>query len=128
MILDSSAIVAIFLREPGHEAIARKLGAAETVAVAAPTLVEAALVLSSRMGKDARTLLARFLQECDAEVIPFADAHWQAAVEAWLRYGKGRHRAALNFGDCISYATARLSGQPLLAVGDGFARTDLPLA
>jgi ribonuclease VapC len=61
-------------------------------------------------------------------MVPFGEEHYSAAVEAWLRYGKGRHKAALNFGDCMSYATAKLSNQPLLCSGKDFSQTDLQLA
>lgn len=94
----------------------------------APTVLEAGIVLSARLTMDAHGLLARFLQEIDASVIPFADAHATAAHRAWLRFGKGRHPAALNLGDCATYATASLAGEPLLCTGEDFARTDLILA
>ncbi len=74
-----------------------------------------------------KTLLARFVQEAALTVIPFAAAHHSAALDAHLRYGRGRHAAALNFGDCMTYATARLPGRALLCVGDDFAQTDLAL-
>lgn len=128
MILDSSAIVAVALREPGYEALLQKIIAAPTVAVAAPTLAEAGIVLSARLQRDARGMLARLLQEASIATIPFSEAHFGAAVEAWLRFGKGRHRAALNFGDCLSYAAAPLAGAPLLCVGDDFPQTDIVLA
>lgn len=60
--------------------------------------------------------------------MPFGDEHWKAAVDAHAEYGRGRHKAALNFGDCLSYATAKLAGAPLLCTGSDFARTDLELA
>jgi ribonuclease VapC len=66
--------------------------------------------------------------EAEVAVVPFADAHWKAAIDAHRRYGKGRHPAGLNFGDCLTYATAKLAGQPLLCTGRDFARTDLPIA
>jgi ribonuclease VapC len=128
VILDSSAIVALVLREPGWEAIADKLAAASTVGIGAPTAVETAIVLTARIRADSRALLARLHQEAGIRVVPFGEAHAAAAVDAWLRYGRGRHAAALNLGDCLSYATARVSGLPLLCVGDEFARTDLTLA
>lgn len=127
MIVDSSAIVAVVLDEPGCEALIDKLGSADHAGIGAPTLAETAIVLSARLGRDARTLLSRFVDEASIEVVPFGEAHFRAAVEAWLRFGKGRHPAALNFGDCMSYATARLAGQPLLCTGNDFGRTDLPL-
>lgn len=128
MILDSPAIVAILLREPEHEALLRDLAEADTVAVGAPTLTECGIVLSSRLGAQGKTLLARFIEEAGMSVIPFTGEHHLAALDAYLRYGKGRHAAALNFGDCMTYATARLADKPLLCVGEDFTKTDLALA
>jgi ribonuclease VapC len=128
MILDTSAVVAIFFQEHGWERLAERIAAADHVGMGAPTLAEAGLVLSARLRHDARGLLARFLRAFDVEVVPFGEAHHAAAVEAWLRFGKGRHPAALNFGDCLAYAVAWLSDRPLLCVGEDFRRTDLPLA
>ncbi|MBN1947202.1 MAG: type II toxin-antitoxin system VapC family toxin [Bradymonadales bacterium] len=128
MIVDTSAIVAIFLREPGFERLQSTLAEGEQVGIASPTLLETAIVLSARLGRDARGLLARLLAEASISVVPFGEAHAMVATDAWLRYGKGRHRAGLNFGDCISYATSKLAGQPLLCVGDDFGLTDIDLA
>lgn len=128
MILDSSALVAVLLREPGWQALLGRIAADEAAAVGAPTLAEAGLVLTARLGRDARRLLSAFVREAGITVLPFVEEHARVAVEAYARYGKGRHPAALNFGDCLTYAVARLSGQPLLCVGDGFPRTDLPIA
>ena len=128
MVLDSSAIVAIFLKEPGHGALIRKLAAAKLIGVGAPTLVETGIVLSVRLGRAPWPLLARFLQEFEVIVVPFSEVHWTEALGAYRQFGKGRHAAALNFGDCLGYAVARVAGQPLLCVGDDFSRTDLPLA
>lgn len=128
MILDTSAIVAIALKEQGFEALLEKLAGASQVGVGVPTVTETAIVLSSRLKRDARSLLSRFLLEGSISTIPFGDAHFGLAVEAWLRFGKGRHPAALNFGDCMSYATARAAGEPLLCTGEDFPKTDLVLA
>lgn len=128
MIVDASAIVAILLKEPGHEALLSKLADAEYVAVGAPTLAETAIVLLARIGPQGRRALAAFLSESEIAVIDFSDAHWRAAADAYGRFGKGRHRAALNFGNCLTYAVARLSAQPLLATGNDFSKTDLVLA
>jgi len=128
LILDTSAIVAILKEEPGYESFLERLAAAPAAGVGAPTLAETGLVLTARLKKDARPLLLRFLQETRLEVVPFGEDHWRVAVEAYLRFGKGRHAAALNFGDCLTYATARLSAQPLLARGQDFSKTDLKLA
>jgi ribonuclease VapC len=128
MILDSSAVVAIIFREPGYEKLLQKLTAAVQPGIGAPTLVESGIVISARLKKDARGLLSRFLEEANVTVIPFSEAHYGLAIGAWLKYGKGRHPASLNFGDCLAYAVAKLSDAPLLAVGDDFPQTDLPLA
>jgi ribonuclease VapC len=84
-----------------------------------------AIVLFAQLQRDARSLLARFLSEASIAIVPFGESHYGAAVDAWLRYGKGRHPAALNFGDCLSSAVARLANEPLLFVGDDFAQTDI---
>jgi ribonuclease VapC len=128
MILDSSAIVAILLKEEGHGDLQTRLAAAPSLGVGTPTLLETSIVLSARLERDARGILARFIQETGAVVIPFSEAHYSAAHQAWLEFGKGRHPAALNFGDCASYATARLADEALLCSGDDFPETDLRLA
>jgi len=128
MILDTSAIVAILFREPGCDLLLEKLARAPAAAVGAPTLTEAAIVVSARIKRDCRALIARFVMEGSILTVPFGEEHYGVAVNAWLRYGKSRHRAGLNFGDCLSYATAKLAGQPLLCVGDDFTLTDVDLA
>lgn len=116
------------LGEPEAEGLLRKLAAADELAIGAPTLTEASLVLSHRLGPLAASLLAHLLAELDLAVVPFDERHVRHAVEAHRRFGKGRHPAALNFGDCMAYATARLAARPLLATGSDFGHTDLPLA
>ena len=128
MIIDTSAIVSILLKEPEHAHLVDLLVVDPRPAVSSATLVETGIVLSARLNEDARGLLARFLREAGIDVVPFGEAHYSAAVDAWLRFGKGRHPAALNFSDCLSYATASLAGEPLLCVGDDFRKTDLELA
>lgn len=128
MIVDSSAIIAIFFQEPGHENLVDKLAQSSEVGIGAPTLVECGIVLSARLNQDARGLLARFLRETNIVAIPFTEEHFGAAISAWQRYGKGRHPAGLNFGDCLAYAVAKLANMPLLFIGDDFSQTDLQLA
>lgn len=128
MIVDSSALVAIVLREPGHESLLERLLQDPKPAIGAATLLEAGIVLYARLGTDARPLVTRLLHEGGIAILPVTDAHFGIAMDAWLRFGKGRHPAALNFGDCLSYATAIVADAPLLAVGDDFPRTDCPLA
>jgi ribonuclease VapC len=128
VILDSSAIVAVFLKEPGFDALLQKLASQQNAGIGTPNLVECGIVLTARLGRDARPLLLRFLQEFVIQPVPFGEDHWREALEAYVRFGKGRHAAALNLGDCCAYATARLAQRPLLCTGEDFPRTDLDLA
>lgn len=105
-----------------------KVRTAGRVAIGAPTLVEAAVVLGRRHGLAGREALDRFLEERDVVPVPFGHGHWRAARDAFYRFGKSRHAAALNFGDCMSYAAARVAGEPLLFTGNDFAKTDIPPA
>jgi len=127
MILDSSALVAIFTQESGHEGLIDAVAEAPAAGVGAPTLVEAGIVLSVRMRLDSRPLLARFLHDFGIIVVPFGEDHWREALDAFNRFGKGRHPAGLNLGDCFSYAVASLAEQPLLCIGDDFRKTDVPV-
>jgi ribonuclease VapC len=127
MIIDSSALVAFILEEDNHEAIGDRLIDAPACRIGAPTLVETSIVLNNLMGLRGRSLLAQLLHDLEVEVVSFGADHWVAAHEAFLRYGKGRHKAKLNFGDCLTYATAYVAGEPLLFVGDDFPLTDLQL-
>ena len=128
MVLDTSAIVALVLKEPGHERLAVLIDQAQEVLIGAPSVLEAAMVLSSRMRQDARPVLQVLLRQVRALVVPFDDDHVWAATGGFLRFGRGRHAAALNFGDCMSYAVAGVAGQPLLYVGDDFSKTDITAA
>lgn len=128
MILDTSAAVAVLLREPGHERLEASIAGAASPGIGTPTLAETAIVLVGKIGPRGRTLLDRFLVTTEVEGIPFGNDHWTVAVEAYNRYGKGRHRARLNFGDCLTYAVAKLAAEPLLTLDEGFRHTDLELA
>jgi ribonuclease VapC len=128
LILDSSAIVAVVEEEDGSVELATALASAASVAVGAPTLFETAIVLIARGGAAGRTALIRFLDDNDIASVPFGARHWTIAAEAFVRFGKGRHPARLNYGDCMTYATARLAEDPLLCLGNDFAQTDLQLA
>jgi len=127
VIVDSSAVVAILLQEPGWEPLLDHIAADSEPGVGAPTLVETGIVLAARLGIPGKTLLARFVEESGMRPIAFHADHWTVAVDAYLRYGKGRHPAALNFGDCLTYAISRIADEPLLCIGDDFTKTDLPL-
>jgi len=126
MVIDSSAFVAIALREEGWDILLTHAGGSQVI-VAAPTLLETHLVLRSRLGEEAPRVIEFLLAKINVEVVAFSLEHYRAASIAFDRFGKGRHRAALNFGDCISYALCRVSGQPLLFVGEDFPLTDCPL-
>lgn len=128
MILDASAVLAIVFRAPGHEALLSKLARVTRVGIGAPTLAELGIVLCAQTKRDARALLTRFIQQCDAQTVAFGESHGRVALDAYLRYGKGRHAADLTYGECLSYAVARLASEPLLAASPGFAHTDLELA
>lgn len=129
MIVDTSALVAIVVREPGYETIIEKLAAPATIAgIGTPTIAELGIVVSARLRTDATGIIAELLDHLDIAAVPFGDAHWRAAVDAFWRFGRGRHPAGLNLGDCLTYAVARLANEPLLFVGEDFAATDLAIA
>lgn len=96
--------------------------------ISTATVVESSLVLLGRYGEVAEPQLDLFLREIGAEVVPVGEEHARLARDAAARFGRGRHPAALNFGDCFSYALAVARNEPLLFVGDDFARTDVPVA
>jgi len=127
LIIDSSAILAIFFHETGAEEILSTILDADFAGIGAPTAAETGLVLTARLQKNATGSLLRLFEETGIEIVAFGDLHWQRAIDAFSRFGKGRHPAALNFGDCMTYATAALAGQPLLCRGDDFRKTDLEL-
>jgi len=128
MVLDSSAIVAIHLKEPGYDRLIAVIERAELVVVGVPTLLETAMVLTARLGQDARPLLFAFLRRVEAELVAFNEEHLDAAAAAFLRFGRGRHPAGLDFGDCMSYAVASVAGMPLMFTGEDFSQTDLERA
>jgi ribonuclease VapC len=128
LILDTSAIIAIIRDEPDRRRLVIAMANATEIGVGTPTLTEASIVLVRRYGLAGRSTLARFLEENDAIAIPFGRRHWSLSAEAFIRYGKGQHPAALNYGDCMTYATAKIAGEPLLFTGDDFAQTDLAAA
>ena len=128
MIIDSSAVVAITLHEPSFDRLISLLREAASIGVGPATLVETGIVLQERLGPPAVETLERFILRFGVVVVPLAEMHWPSALDAWNRFGRGRHPARLNFGDCLAYATARLAGEPLLCTGNDFPRTDLELA
>lgn len=125
MIIDSSALVAIVLEEPEKAQFLSAVEKASINLVAAPNLVETNLVLLGRGGELLSTILENFMAEAGIQTLSFTADHALAAREAFLRFGKGRHKAGLNFGDCMAYATAKVERMPLLFKGADFALTDV---
>lgn len=125
MTVDSSALIAILFAEPGHLDLVDRILRAESVRVAAPTLVEASMVLAGRRRTPAVSEVDALVQELGVTVVPFGEREWHAAVAAFLRFGRGRHAASLNFGDCLAYAAAVVANDSLLFVGDDFGLTDV---
>jgi ribonuclease VapC len=128
MIVDSSALIAVLLDEPEADAFRRVMLEASRVSLSAVTYVEASIVIAGRTGPLGLDCLNDLLNGIQAEIISFDGQQSQFAVEAWLRFGKGRHPACLNFGDCCSYALARQLREPLLFKGNDFSKTDLESA
>jgi ribonuclease VapC len=128
MVIDTSVLVAILREEPETRRFVEALSAAPVRVCSAATVLEASLVLASTTGtaasfQDVDDLLAHFR----VEVVPVTREHVAVARDAFLQFGKGRHPAGLNFGDCFVYALAQTTGEPLLCQGDDFRQTDLPL-
>lgn len=124
MIVDTSALVAILNEEADAVRLSTLLGGIKRVIVPPHVVLEASMVLLRLKGWDSQPRLDRYLAELGAVILPFTREHAEAAREAFRAYGKGRHPAALNFGDCMSYAVAKVEGLPLLWVGEDFGRTD----
>ncbi|MEZ5317706.1 MAG: type II toxin-antitoxin system VapC family toxin [Vicinamibacterales bacterium] len=125
MTLDTSAVIAICFGEFGHLDLVDRILAADIVRIGTPTLTETAIVATARRGSSVRRELAALLRELDVTLVPFTADHHAAAWRAWERFGRGRHKANLNFGDCLSYAVAAVAGDALLFVGDDFRQTDV---
>ena len=125
MVIDTSALIAILLGEPASPHLIAALDAATTRKISAATVVEASLVMLARLGEAGDVQLDRLVQKLGAETVPVDAEQIAAARDAALRFGRGRHPAALNYGDCFSYALAVVSGEPLLFVREAFSRTDV---
>jgi ribonuclease VapC len=125
MTLDSSVLVAVLFAEPGYLDLVDRILEADHVRVGAPTLVETSLVVQGRRRTPAKGEVEGLVRELGVTVVSFGEAEWRVAVEAFQRFGRGRHPAALNFGDCLAYASAAVAKDTLLFVGDDFAKTDI---
>lgn len=125
MVIDSSALVAILFQEPEHHAFTEAIDAASIRRLSAPNLVETALVIEGRKGERGRIELDLLIYEAGIEITAFDAAQADFARIAWRSFGKGRHSAALNMGDCYAYALARVMNEPLLFKGNDFSQTDI---
>lgn len=125
MVIDTSALLAILLAEPERRWFLETLEEAELRLVSVATRVETGIVAEGRHGAEGSRELDLFLEQAGVELVPVDSAQGRAAVEGFRRYGKGRHRAGLNLGDCFSYALAITRGEPLLCKGDDFVHTDV---
>ena len=135
MTLDSSALIAILFSEPGYLDLVDRILAADDVRIGSPTLVETRMVFTGRLrqksspgpsGKPGLVeLIDQLLTELGVGIVPFGEREAHIAADAFRRFGRGRHPAGLNFGDCLAYATAVAAQDTLLYVGDDFAKTDI---
>lgn len=127
MVIDTSAMVAILFAEPEQKRFVELIHASESRLISAASVLETSLVVEGSFGESAGRDLDLFLIDAEIEIVDVDREQIDAARSAWRRYGKGRHPAALNFGDCFVYALAKINGEPILATGNDFIRTDIPL-
>ena len=125
MVLDTSALVALLGMEPEAERIARAIEADATRLLSAATLVESTIVIESRYGAGGSTELDLLIAKAGIRIEAVTPQQADVAREAWRHYGKGRHAAGLNHGDCFSYALSRVTGESLLFKGRDFPQTDV---
>jgi ribonuclease VapC len=128
VILDSSAVVAILRAEPEAQAMAQAMDQARACGISAVSYVEAAIVIDSSRDPIASRRFDDFFREAGIVIEPATLRQAEIARQAYRDFGKGRHRAGLNFGDCFSYALAKETGEPLLFKGDDFRHTDVEVA
>ncbi len=128
MVVDTSALTAILQGEPERRAFIEMIEAADSRRMSVAIFVETSLVIEARHGPEGLHDLDRFMARAGMELAAVDSEQGQIARGAFSRFGKGRHRAALNYGDCFSYALAMVLGEPLLCKGDDFKHTDITLA
>ena len=127
MVIDTSALAAIFFHEPERQQFLDVIVADPRKLVSAATMLEAGMVIEGRQGEAAGREFDLFAIRANLQVVPFDAEQAEIARYAWRTYGKGRHSAGLNFGDCFAYALAKSSGEKLLAKGEDFRLTDVEL-
>jgi ribonuclease VapC len=125
MVIDTSALIAILLGEPEANAIAAAIARDHNRMLSTFNFLEAGIVIEARKGESGGRELDLLLHHIQAEMISMNPEQAEVARKAWREYGKGRHPAALNIGDCCAYSLAKVSGEPLLFKGDDFSKTDI---
>ena len=125
MVIDTSAIIAILLGEPEAEDIARAISDGQKRLMSVFSVLEASIVIEAKKGEAGGRELDLLLHRARIETVGMDPEQGEIARIAWQRFGKGRHPAGLNIGDCCSYALAKYSGEPLLFKGDDFSKTDI---
>ena len=125
MVVDTSALLAIFLAEPERKQFLDVITQGDIRCISAANVLEAGIVLEARRGEAAGREFDLFLNQAKLEVVPVDSDQIDIARVAWRKYGRGRHPAGLNFGDCFAYALAKAMGEPILFKGDDFTHTDL---
>ena len=124
MVVDSSALAAILLNEPEAESFAKIITSGERCLISAFSALETAVVIEAKKGPAGGRELDLLLYKIGADIIPLDQGQYQLARDAWRKYGKGRHPAGLNIGDCCSYALSRYTGELILFKGEDFRKTD----
>jgi ribonuclease VapC len=127
MVIDTSALFAILTKEPDALLFSKAIEKDPVRLISAGTLLEIGILVESCYGMEGKRCLELLLYKIAAKVMPVIESHAQEGVRAYRLYGKGKHPASLNYGDCFSYALAKLSGEPLLCKGTNFSQTDLPV-
>jgi Uncharacterized protein conserved in bacteria len=127
MVIDTSALAAIFFAEPERQQFLAAISADANRLVSAASVLETGIVLEARQGEAAGREFDLFVVRASFEIVSVDAEQVELARSAWRKYGKGRHPASLNFGDCFSYALAKFTGEPILAKGTDFGATDLTL-
>jgi ribonuclease VapC len=128
MILDTSAAVAILYREPEAARFAQLVHDADVCRMSVASYVELSIVIENQLGPEGMRQAEAFFRRAAITIEPVTISHGELARQAFLDFGKGRHKAGLNFGDCFSYALAKATGEPLLFKGHDFSQTDIPAA
>jgi ribonuclease VapC len=128
MIVDSSALIAILLKEPEALRLTTAIAGSSACRLPASCFLETSMLLLARLDEDGLRDLDLYLARSRMEIAPFTESQSRLAREAFKQYGKGRHPAKLNFGDCMSYALAKEGGDELLFKGTDFSRTDVAVA